>query len=276
MGNEQRRASVISWAQNLEDVMLARAFEHSPNGFYIDVGAFDPDVDSVTKHFYDIGWRGINVEPLPGLIDKFRASRPRDINLGVAVGEKVARLRFYDFTPTGLSTLDAGSAADVRARGFACREIDVAAVTLRQLIDEHAPAVVDFLKIDVEGAEAAVLAGADFARHRPRVLVIEATAPMTSTPTHAGWEPMLLRSGYLFAWFDGLNRFYVRREDADLLRHFRVQPNVFDDYWRASDTRRAASEDRHRRRRAQWPRRILSRLRGWVRERRAPRGGGRG
>ena len=99
---------------------------------------------------------------------------------------------------------------------------------------------------------------------------------MTSTPTHAGWEPALLRSGYLFAWFDGLNRFYVRREDADLLRHFRVQPNVFDDYWRASDARRAVAEEQDRRRRAQWPRRVLSRLRGWVRGRRIPSGGGRG
>lgn len=251
--------------------MLARVFGNSPTGFYIDVGAFDPDVDSVTRHFYEAGWHGINVEPLPGQIDKFRASRPRDINLGVAVGESPATLRFYDFSPTGLSTLDAASAADVRARGFACREIDVPVVTLRQLIDEHAPAVVDFLKIDVEGAEAAVLAGADFTRHRPRILVIEATAPMTTSPTHAGWEPALLRSGYLFAWFDGLNRFYVRREDADLLRHFHVQPNVFDDYWRDSDVRRAAAEAQDRRRRAQWARRVLRGVRGWVRARRAAR-----
>ena len=50
----------ISYAQNYEDVMLWRALQHIENGFYIDVGAAWPDVDSVTKAFYDKGWRGIN------------------------------------------------------------------------------------------------------------------------------------------------------------------------------------------------------------------------
>ena len=54
---------MISYAQNQEDVMLARALAGTTNGFYIDVGAHDPVIDSVTKMFYDRGGRGINVEP---------------------------------------------------------------------------------------------------------------------------------------------------------------------------------------------------------------------
>ncbi|HZF37393.1 MAG TPA: FkbM family methyltransferase, partial [Blastocatellia bacterium] len=45
--------SFISYAQNFEDVMLWRALKHIDRGFYIDVGANDPDLDSVTKAFYE-------------------------------------------------------------------------------------------------------------------------------------------------------------------------------------------------------------------------------
>ena len=54
---------MISWAQNLEDVMLARAFKGTARGYYVDVGAYDPVIDSVTRHFYEAGWHGINIEP---------------------------------------------------------------------------------------------------------------------------------------------------------------------------------------------------------------------
>ena len=51
----------VSYAQNFEDVMLHRALNHVVRGFYIDVGAADPEALSVTKAFYDNGWHGINV-----------------------------------------------------------------------------------------------------------------------------------------------------------------------------------------------------------------------
>jgi len=51
----------IYYAQNFEDVMLWRALKHIKNGFYIDIGAWDPVIDSVSNLFYENGWRGINV-----------------------------------------------------------------------------------------------------------------------------------------------------------------------------------------------------------------------
>ncbi len=55
----------ISYAQNFEDVMLWRALKHVENGFYVDVGAQDPVVDSVSLAFYEHGWRGVHIEPTP-------------------------------------------------------------------------------------------------------------------------------------------------------------------------------------------------------------------
>jgi FkbM family methyltransferase len=256
---------VISWAQNLEDVMLARALQGVAQGFYIDVGAFDPNVDSVTRHFYEHGWRGINIDPIPAQLAAFTRVRPRDVNLCLAAGARSGTLRCFDFSPVGLSTLDAEVAAVMRARGYEYREIDVPVRTLAEIIDEHGDATIDFLKIDVEGAEADVLAGCDFERHRPRIVVVEATAPMSPRATHDAWEPTLLRHGYVFAWFDGLNRFYVRREDADLLQHFRVQPNVFDDYVRGNAVRDADRRGLGRIRRIPGrARKFLSRTRQWL------------
>ena len=79
---------MISYAQNLEDVILNRLFRGKETGFYIDVGACYPVEMSVTKYFYDLGWNGINIEPMPSCYRKLQEERPKDINLNLAVGKK--------------------------------------------------------------------------------------------------------------------------------------------------------------------------------------------
>ena len=86
---------MISYAQNLEDVILNRLFQNKPSGFYIDIGAHDPTELSVTKHFYDLGWRGINIEPIPGSLEKFKQQRPGDINLNLAIGARHDIMSIY-------------------------------------------------------------------------------------------------------------------------------------------------------------------------------------
>jgi len=84
--------SFISYAQKFEDVMLWRALKHIEDGFYIDVGAWSPDIDSVTRAFYERGWRGINVEPNPTFHAQLAERRTRDINLRMAVSDKAGSL----------------------------------------------------------------------------------------------------------------------------------------------------------------------------------------
>src|SRR5206468_1604431 len=77
------------------------------------------------------------------------------------------------------------------------------------------------------------------------VLVIEATLPNSRETNHGAWEHLVTSQRYRYAWFDGLNRYYVAEEHLDLMRHFGIQPNVFDDYisWhldRAWEANRAA------------------------------------
>jgi FkbM family methyltransferase len=221
----------ISYAQNNEDVLLWRALGHVRDGFYIDVGANDPVEHSVTKAFYDAGWRGINIEPLPAHIAAFDAQRPGDINLAVAAGSAAGTLTLYDVPAVRGWASPEKSVADLhRAEGHTVAELTVPVRTLSDVCAEHVRGDVHFLKIDVEGFEGDVLRGMDFERWRPWVLVIEATLPNSRETNHASWEHLVTSRRYRYAWFDGLNRYYVAEEHAELLASFGIQPNVFDDY----------------------------------------------
>lgn len=82
----------------------------------------------------------------------------------------------------------------------------------------------------MEGAEHLVLRGADFDKFRPWIVLVEATHPGTQQPSGEGWEEVLLNVGYDFAYFDGLNRFYVAKEHSELSKLIAIPPNVFDDF----------------------------------------------
>jgi FkbM family methyltransferase len=227
----------ISYAQNFEDVMLWRALKDVSNGFWIDVGAAHPSEYSVTRAFSERGWRGVNVEPEPGYAAALRAERPRDVNLQIAVGAASGRTRLQHLPGTGLSTFDAATADRQAKAGFLRADaLEVEIRTLADICAEYAPTDIHFLKIDVEGSEAAVLEGADFARFRPWIVVVEATVPGTPLRATEGFERYLLSAGYRECWFDGLNTFYLAAErEAALAPAFRVPPNIFDGFIRADD-----------------------------------------
>ena len=223
--------SFITYAQNCEDVLLWRALGHIPHGFYIDVGANDPVLHSVTKAFYDAGWSGINIEPLPAFHQAFLAQRPRDINLAVAAGAEESSITLFDVpSVNGWASTDQQVAQAHRADGYELAELQVPLRTLTNICAEHVRGEIHFLKVDVEGFEGEVLRGMDWQRWRPWVLVIEATLPNSRVTNHASWEALVTTRGYRYAWFDGLNRYYVADEHAELLDALQLQPNVFDDF----------------------------------------------
>ena len=88
--------------------------------------------------------------------------------------------------------------------------------------------IVHVLKIDVEGFEKSVIQGSSIEKHRPWVLVIEATRPNSTVDVSAEWEQLVLRAGYVQTLFDGLNKFYVRDDMPDLVSLMSVPANVFD------------------------------------------------
>ena len=229
---------ITSYAQNFEDVMLARAFPGG-EGFYVDIGANDPDIDSVTRAFYERGWHGINVEPLAANMRTLRAKRLRDTNLEIAVGEGDGAITFFEIGKWhGYSTTDAAIVEQHRKDGLEVIEHKVPVRKLSDVLDEHArDAAIDFLKIDVEGTELSVLRGLDLRRHRPKIILLESKMPVTinmvdrvdEVPDRADEYAAYLKPfGYHYVYHDGLNAFFIADEHRALDRAFSRPPGTFD------------------------------------------------
>ncbi len=219
----------LSYAQNLEDYHLSLLFPGKRDGFYIDVGGGHVVADNVSYYFYELGWRGIVVEPQEMLAQAYRTVRPRDVLVQALAGRAAGEMEFFEAKQYhGLSTTIASHAETAAIQGVETVRKTLPVTTLGALSGTHAPKEIDFLKIDVEGAEAEVLAGNDWTRYRPKVVVLEAIVPFSMADASASFEPQLLAAGYQFAYFDNLNRFYVANESADLIERFPKTPSPWD------------------------------------------------
>jgi FkbM family methyltransferase len=232
----------LSYAQNLEDYHLDLVLGDKAAGTYVDVGGGHPVADNVSFWFYLKGWRGLVVEPQQALAEIYAHVRPRDHTVCCLAGRADGEMDFHVVdTLHGLSSTLRERAAGAGDFGAGFRTITRPVRTLSRLLEEASLGAIDFLKIDVEGAEADVLAGLDLERFRPRVVVIEAVVPGDMAEAWGAWEPDLLARGYRFALFDRLNRFYVAEEAAELSARFPAEPAPWDrvrhlwDYGRAPE-----------------------------------------
>ena len=146
-----------------------------------------------------------------------RCLRPRDTLVDAVIGKSRGEMEFHLVDRLhALSTTVAEHGRAAAGHGASFRTLRMPSASLADLCQEHGLTKVDFLKIDVEGGERDVVAGADWRRFRPAVVVIEATRPLTGEPAWQDWEPPLLSQGYRFALFDTLNRFYVAEERPEI------------------------------------------------------------
>lgn len=243
--------SINSYAQNFEDVMLWRALGHIENGTYIDIGAQDPIVDSVSLAFYERGWSGVHIEPSPHYAQLLRQHRSGDRVIQAAVGGSSELILFYNIPNSGISTANIEIALKHKSSGFNIQEIIVPNITLKILFESLTPknTEIHWLKIDVEGFEAQVISSWGSAKTRPWIVVIESTLPLTQIESNLSWEQMLLGYGYSQVYFDGLNRYYVSNLHHELKSAFKSPPNVFDNFTingTASNTMHRLIDQRHR------------------------------
>jgi FkbM family methyltransferase len=221
---------VISYSQNFEDVILGRVFKHVTNGFYIDIGAQDPIRDSTSKFFYDKGWTGIDVEPMPQYASKLRENRGRNTVIEKVVTQDLNDRDFYLVHDTGLSTTSAILASNYKAEGRFVEKVLVETISLDSILELVNGKEVHWLKIDVEGSEKSVITSWKDSKVRPWVLVIESTEPNSQVSTHLEWEEEIESKDYTYVYGDGLNRFYLHRDYEELRGAFVYPPNIFDEF----------------------------------------------
>ncbi len=236
----------ISYAQNLEDYHLDLVFEGRQSGTYVDVGGGHPVADNVSFWFYLKGWHGLVVEPQEALASLYAHVRPRDHTVSCLAGSTSGEVEFHIVDKLhGFSTTVRENAAGAARFGAAFNTVRKPMRPLSALCDEAGLTTIDFLKIDVEGAEAEVLAGMDFNRHRPRLVLVEAIVPGSMEAAWDSWEPMLTGNGYRFAFFDNLNRFYIAEEASDLARKLPEKPAPWDRVGHLWDCGRAPEKPDH-------------------------------
>ncbi|HEX7633280.1 MAG TPA: FkbM family methyltransferase [Candidatus Saccharimonadales bacterium] len=199
----------VSYAQNREDIILSCFFDDDEKGFYVDVGANEPMHESVTKYFYDRGWHGINIEPIPRLHQKLVIQRPNDINLPIGVSKKPGQFTLHYYpNGDGLSTMSETMASSYRTGTSKFTEVEeeivVDTLPLKDIFKKHVKNnQIYFMKVDVEGFEYEVLSGNDWEKYRPQVICIEANH------VDKDWRPLLIKQNYSLVFADGLNEYYV-------------------------------------------------------------------
>ena len=219
---------MISFAQNFEDVILWRIFKDVQSGFYIDLGAWDPVVDSVSNWFYMSGWQGIDVEPHSDYYMKLKLARPRNIVLKSFVSDEPGLHTFSSISNSGLSTGNTMYSEKLKNSTDSISQLKIETITLDEIFDLVADSTIHWLKIDIEGSESSALRSWKLSEQRPWVIVIEATLPNSQIDVSSEWEKLVLEKGYKFVLFDGLNKYYLHSSKTELTELFEDPPNYFD------------------------------------------------
>lgn len=168
----------LSYSQEGEDLVLARILGEleSTTGFFVDVGAHHPVRFSNTYYFYRRGWRGINVDPLPGVKKLFRRMRPRDVTVECGVGSQEGNLKYFLFDEPALNTFSEQEAKKKNVSPYCIvGTLQIPVRTLKSILDEYMPAgmKIDFMTIDAEGFDHEVVASNDWHLYRPSVVLVE-------------------------------------------------------------------------------------------------------
>lgn len=198
--------ATVSYSQYNEDIILDALLYDIEGGFYIDIGANYPVVDSVTKRFYDRGWSGINIEPLRLLYKQLNIARKRDINLCCGISDKNGTASFREFPELPGHSTFAEAQKDENLQ-ISSREYQVPTIRLEDIFNDYCKGKkVNFIKIDVEGFEDQVVRGNNWAVNRPEVICIEANHAKNA------WKRILVKNSYRLFVSDGLNEYYIAEE----------------------------------------------------------------
>ena len=217
---DQPEGTKLSYAQFGEDLVAAGLFYSIgvSKPTYLDVGAYEPIRSNNTYLFYRRGARGVLVEPNVAMTEKLKRERPDDKLIIAGVGiDDAASADYYVMSCDELNTFDKTQAErlDRETDQKILRVIKMPLLKLDRVIAENfGGAAPDFLSIDIEGLDYAVLKTLDYARFRPKVICVETL--VTATLKHnPDTSKLLVEKGYELRGMTYPNVFFM---DKQLLR----------------------------------------------------------
>ena len=163
-----------SYAMDGEDTAINLFNKKLEKGFYVDIGAHHPIQRNNTHLLFKKGWEGINIDVNKFSINLFNFLRPEDLNLQIAVSDKEGELSFYYQKKfSQLNTTDKEIAKENFQGNY--QEKKVKCQTIQNILDnsKYSNKKIDFLNIDVEGAEMKVLNTLNFEIYDPSLICVE-------------------------------------------------------------------------------------------------------
>jgi FkbM family methyltransferase len=200
-----------SYSQAQEDLNVARLLGRKSQGFYIDIGAANGKRFSNTHYFYNKGWRGINIEPDRANFAELTVNRPHDTNLNLALGARPGQTTLYRFSPALLSTTSPETFEEFKARRYrSIGEDSVPMKTMAQILDQYALSQpIDFISIDTEGSDLAILRSNDWTKYKPQLICVELEERHRKADSpEAEMHQYLSDRGYELKLDNGINRIY--------------------------------------------------------------------
>ena len=157
-----------------EDKIIVDYFKNIKNGFYVDAGCYHPTHLSNTHILFTKNWSGINIDLSEFSISLFNHVRPNDVNINAAVSNTENEITFYYQKDLSQLTTTVKAISRERMQGN-IKEKKIMALSLNSIINNSRfkNRVIDFLNIDLEGAELSALYSLDFNVYRPKLICIE-------------------------------------------------------------------------------------------------------
>lgn len=162
-----------SYSQDWEDIEIDKLLDYQKEGFYAEMGAYDPRRLSNTYRFYKRGWTGVVVEPNPKVASKFLAKRYRDKFINAGIGVDDGHLDYYKYLIPAINTFSKQSILENKKKGFKVNEIDkIKILGVKDFLQKYSEKKIDFLSIDTEGLDYKIIKNWDW-QYKPRVICVE-------------------------------------------------------------------------------------------------------
>jgi FkbM family methyltransferase len=214
---QSRKKIKSSYSQMFEDYFIDKFLGFKKNGFYVDIGANDPDEMNNTKLFYLKGWRGINIDPNVDSYKKFTHARKNDVNINMGVADKYGVLSFYNFNPNVYSTFSKEEAQKRCSSGYKIiGETKVEVDSLENILEKNLPRGVniDFMSVDTEGFDAIVLSSNNWSKFRPHFLCVEVSECTNPTLNkNKSIIDFLGTNDYKEVYFNGTNSIFIDKKN---------------------------------------------------------------
>ena len=194
-----------------EDLAVIDYFKDKKNGFYVDVGCYHPTHRNNTYLLHKKNWSGVNIDTSEFSIDLFNHMRPKDLNYNCAISNKNEIIKlFYQKELSQLSTTERDQAETVFQGNI--KEKEVQAFTLDEILDrdKFKDIKIDFLDIDVEGADLKVLEGLSFDRFKPELVCVEIH---TKEIKQSDIYKFLINKNYELLWSGVFSHIFKRLEN---------------------------------------------------------------